>query len=125
MVEADGGFKFPTSVGQTWDRLLAVNIKADFPILPMKAYLDAGTYAGAATAFEGSQKFSWVLGIQVTPIEGLLEVNFPLAVSSDIKQVAGFAFDNYLQQISFSLYLDRANPFRFLRDLRFRSLRQI
>jgi hypothetical protein len=125
MVEADGGFKFPTSVGQTWDWLFAVNLKADFPVLPIKAYLDAGTYAGADTAFEGSQKFSWVLGIQVTPIKGLLEVNFPLAVSSDIEQVAGFAFDNYLQKVTFSLYLDKANPFRFLRDLRFSSLRQI
>ncbi len=123
MVEADGGFKFPTPVGQTWDWLMAVNIKADFPVLPLKAYLDAGTYAGAATAFDGSQKVSWVLGIQVVPIEGILEINFPLAVSADIEQVAGFAFDNYLQRVTFSLYLDRVNPFRFLRDLRFRSLR--
>ncbi len=125
MVEADGGFKFPTSVGQTWDWLMAVNVKADFPVLPLKAYFDAGTYAGAANAFNGSQKFSWVLGIQVVPIEGILEVNFPLAVSSDIEQVAGFAFDKYIQRVTFSLYLDRTNPFRFLRDLRFRDLRML
>lgn len=117
IIEQDGGFKFPTSVGQTWNWLMAVNLKADFPALPLKAYLDAGTYAGASTAFNGSQTFSWVLGVQLVPIRNLLEINFPIAVSSDLQQVADFAFDNYFQRVTFSLHLDKANPFRYLRDL--------
>jgi len=121
IVEADGGFKFPTSVGQTWDWLAAINIQADFPVLPVKAFLDAGTYAGAANAFEGSRAFSWAFGLQLLPVKGILEINFPLAVSKDIEQVAGFTFNNYWEKITFSLYLDQANPFRFLRNLRFRT----
>ncbi|MEE4177827.1 MAG: hypothetical protein V2I46_09975, partial [Bacteroides sp.] len=117
ITEQDGGFKYPTSVGQTWDWLMAVNLKADFPSLPMKAYFDAGTYAGASSAFNGSRSLSWVLGVQFVPIKNFLEINFPITTSSDLKQVADFAFDNYFQRVTFSLHLDKANPFRYLRDL--------
>lgn len=117
ITEKDGGFKYPSPVGQTWEWLMAVNLKADFPALPLKGYLDLGTYSGASTAFNGSRTFSWVLGVQFVPVKGFLEINFPIAVSSDIRQVADFAFDTYFQQVTFSLHLDKANPFRYLRDL--------
>ena len=116
ITEQDGGFKYPTPVGQSWDWLMAVNLKADLPAFPLKAYLDAGTYAGASTAFNGSRTISWVLGVQFVPVKNFLEINFPIAVSPDLRQVADFAFDNYFQQVTFSLYLDRANPFRYLRN---------
>ncbi len=119
--ETDGGLKFPTSVGQTWDWLAAINIKADLPMLPLKVYFDAGTYAGAANAFEGSKAFSWVIGLQLSPLKDIFEINFPLAVSTDISQVAAFALDNYWQRITFSVYLDQLNPMRYLREMRFRK----
>jgi hypothetical protein len=124
IAEADGGFKFPTSVGQTWDWLVAANLKAELPFIPAKIYFDAGTYAGAANAFSGSKPISWVLGIQLAPVKDVLEINFPVAVSSDIEQVAGFVFDNYFQRVTFSLYLDRINPFRYLREMRIENLRK-
>jgi hypothetical protein len=115
--ETDGGLKFPTSVGQTWDWLLAVNIKAELPLLPAKLYFDAGTYAGAATAFSGSMQFPWVLGVQLVPFKDLLEINFPIKTSADLEQVAGFTMESYWERVTFSLYLHRLNPFQFLREL--------
>ena len=115
--ETDGGLKFPTSVGQTWDWLLAVNLKADVGRLPVKLYFDVGTYAGAATAFSGSQRFPWVLGVQLVPFKDLLEINFPIKASSDLEQVAAFTMDSYWERVTFSLYLHRLNPFHLLREL--------
>lgn len=115
--EAEGGLKFPTPIGQTWDWLVAVNLKAGLPLLPLKLYLDAGTYQGASSAFLGSRTFPWVLGIQVVPFRNVLEVNFPIVVSSDMGQVAGHTMDKYLQRVTFTLNLQQLNPFRLVNQL--------
>ena len=122
ITESQGGFSFPTSVGQTWQWLATVNFKADVPNLPFRLFFDAGTYAGAATAFQGSRRISWVAGVHFEPIRNVLRVNFPVAASSDINQVASFAFDRYIQRITYSIYFDRLNVWKFLHTRRFRDL---
>jgi len=122
ITESQGGFSFPTSVGQTWQWLATVNFKADVPHLPFRLFFDAGTYAGAARAFEGSRRISWVAGVHFEPIRNVLRVNFPVAVSSDINQVASFAFDRYIQRVTYSIYFDRLNIWKFLHTRRLRDL---
>lgn len=122
ITESQGGFSFPTSVGQTWQWLATVNFKADVPRLPFRLFLDAGTYAGAARAFEGSQRISWVAGVHFEPIRNVLRINFPVAVSPDINQVASFAFDRYIQRVTYSIYFDRLNIWKFLHTRRFSDL---
>lgn len=122
ITESQGGFSFPTSVGQTWQWLATVNFKADVPRLPFRLFFDAGTYAGAARAFEGSQRISWVAGVHFEPIRNVLRINFPVAVSPDINQVASFAFDRYIQRVTYSIYFDRLNIWNFLHTRRFSDL---
>ena len=117
--EKDGGLKFPTPVGQTDEWLTAINLKADIPILPLKLYFDAGTYGGASGAFAGSQRIPWVAGVQLLLLNNMLEVNFPIRTSSDLEEVADLTLDSYWKTVTFSLYLERLNPFKILRDLEF------
>ncbi len=117
--EKDGGFKFPTPVGQTGEWLTALNLKADIPNLPFNIYFDAGTYQGASGAFFGSQRIPWVAGLQVSLFQNMVEVNFPLRTSSDLQNVADLSLDNYWQRVTFSIYLERLNPFDILKDLQF------
>jgi len=122
IAESQGGFSFPTSVGQTWQWLATVNFKADVPHLPFRLFFDAGTYAGAARAFEGSRRLSWVAGVHFEPIRNVLRINFPVTVSSDINQVASFAFDRYIQRVTYSIYFDRLNIWKFLHTRRLSDL---
>ncbi|MFO7978335.1 MAG: M1 family metallopeptidase, partial [Bacteroidales bacterium] len=117
ILEAEGGLKYPVSVGQTWDWLTAVNIKADLPLVPAKIYFDAGTYQGAADAFIGSTPLPWVLGVQAVLLGGLLEVNLPVAASPDLQQAVSFTAEEYWQKVTFTLNVDRLDPFRLLREL--------
>lgn len=118
--QADGFFKFPTPVGQSWDWLVAANFKYALPgKLPIGFYFDLGTYANAATEFFGSQKLPYVAGVQLILIPKILEVNFPLLYSKDLKEAKNLAGYKYVQLINWSFHLDALNPVTSLRNYDF------
>jgi len=100
--------------------LVTANFKYALPgKLPIGFYFDLGTYAHAENAFPGSQKIPYVAGVQLILIPKILEVNFPLLYSKDLKQVKNLADYKYGQLINWSFHLEGLNPVTSLRNYDF------
>ncbi|MEP6582657.1 MAG: M1 family metallopeptidase [Ginsengibacter sp.] len=93
----DGGFKVRTDlladkIGKTDDWLAAANFKTAFPKnfnplqilpfkIPLKLFLDVGTYAEAWKKNAPTGKFIYDAGLQVSLLNDLLNIYFPIAYS--------------------------------------------
>lgn len=118
LYETDGAFKFPTPLGQTWHWLTSVNLKLDIPRTPLRIFLDVATYHDAANQIIGSEQFPYVAGIQAAFFKDFLQVNFPILISDDLQRTAELNnISAFSEQITFTLRLDQANPFHFLKNL--------
>ncbi len=106
-----GAFKFPSPVGLTWNWLVAVNLALDLPAIPLvRLYFDTGTYHLAGQQIINSERFPWVGGLQLKMFNDLLQINFPVVISADIKRIAELnKLDDYLQRVTFSVQLQRLN----------------
>jgi hypothetical protein len=125
MVEEDGGFKVYTPIGRSDKWLTAINLKISLPVLPLKIFADAGTYAGAKDAFTGSESIMYDAGLMFVLIPDVSEIYFPFFTSNDIKQVnelkPGFAdknaFEKMFDQVRFQVRLKEINPFKLFRSI--------
>jgi len=115
MAHGDGDFKVLTYIGQTREWLVALNFKADIPVIPVSFYFDIGTYAHAWDAFPGSQAVVFNGGICVDIWPGIAEVYFPLFMSSDIKNSVDLNTSTYWEQIRFVINLKKLDPFEHAR----------
>lgn len=119
----DGGFKVGTDLladrtGRTDDWLIATNFTTSIPnninplsifpvTIPLKAFLDIGTYAGAWKKDAGVTKFLFDAGLQVSLFKNVLNIYVPFIYS----KVYGDYFKSYkpdtrfLRNISFSIDL--------------------
>ncbi|MEO8820353.1 MAG: M1 family metallopeptidase [Ginsengibacter sp.] len=93
----DGGFKVRTDmlnqkVGKTDDWLTALNLTTDFPKninplqvlpvkIPLKVFLDVGTYAEAWENNPSTGKFIYDAGLQISLYKNLVNIYFPLLYS--------------------------------------------
>jgi hypothetical protein len=115
----DGGFKAYTPLGQTWDWLLAANFKTSIPgKIPLKLFADIGVFPDKNKLSGSSLPVYYDAGIQFTIINNIFEIYFPLAMSKDITDVNKNIINNYFQSIRFTLNLEKADPFKLLRDIR-------
>lgn len=106
--EADGAFKYPTPLGQTWHWLASTNLKLDLPVLPLRTFLDIATFHGAGQDISSTQKIVHVGGVQLHLLHDLLQVNFPVFVSEDLKRIAQLnKLDSYEKTITFTLAFHR------------------
>jgi Peptidase family M1 domain len=116
----DGAFKVRTDlladkVGKTDDWLSAVNINMDVPDrfnplsvlpikIPLKLFMDVGTYSDVWKSDSDQAKFLYDGGIQVSLLNNLLNFYFPIVYSgvySDyFKSTPG---NNFFQRMSFSI----------------------
>ncbi len=113
-----GNFKYPTPLGLTWNWLVATNITADIPILPLRLFFDTGTYHGASIQIPDTEKYPWVAGAQISIIRDVVKVNLPIATSNDLKRIAGLnGLDSWLKKITFSIDLLRISPMEARRNL--------
>ena len=101
----DGGFKVRTDlladkVGKTDDWLAAANFKTDFPEkfnplqvlpikIPLKVFLDVGTYAEAWKKNAPTGKFIYDAGLQISVLKDLVNIYFPILYSK--------VYDNYFK----------------------------
>ncbi len=101
----DGGFKVRTDlladkIGKTDDWLAAANFKTDFPEkfnplqvlpfkIPLKVFLDVGTYAEAWKKNAPTGKFIYDAGLQVSILKDLVNIYFPFVYSK--------VYDNYFK----------------------------
>jgi hypothetical protein len=116
--ETDGGFKVYTPLGQSWKWLAAVNLKTSIPgKIPLKLFADFGTYEGAGS-ISGTNAIAYDAGIMLSIINNIFEIYFPVMASSDIKKVNGLNNVTYRENIRFKLSLEKADPFKALRNIR-------
>ncbi|XZF16051.1 M1 family metallopeptidase [Chitinophagaceae bacterium MMS25-I14] len=89
----EGGFKIPTLfqnpvIGRSDDWLASLNLKTDLPLgrLPVRLFLDIGTFANAASLNPSGDKVLYDGGVEVYfPLYNLFSVYVPLVMSKDFK----------------------------------------
>ncbi len=123
----DGGFKVRTDllaskVGKSDDWLMAMNFSSDIPEqinilnvlpikIPLKVYLDLGTYAEAwKTGAEGS-KLLYDAGLQLSLLKNTVNIYFPLFYSQVYRDyfLSTFPEKRFRRNISFSIDIQNFN----------------
>ncbi|MCH8904203.1 MAG: M1 family metallopeptidase [Bacteroidetes bacterium] len=119
----DGGFKVLTQYGQTDEWIVTANVKSTLRWnIPISIFADFGTSPTASS-------FAYDFGFFVTLVPGICDVYFPLLMSADLKTAVDFnkgstvgffpdGWRNYVKRISFTLNLNKIDPFTMIRNLR-------
>jgi hypothetical protein len=111
----EGGFKIATPllsnpIGQSDNWLAALNLKTDLPLgkLPLRAFLDIGTFADADKLNPSGNKLIYDGGIEFHILD-VLHVYFPLVMSQDFKDYTKSFYGNkqFAKSISFGLELNK------------------
>lgn len=114
----EGGFKVPTpfyasQIGRSDNWLVAANLSTDLPLgkLPIRLFLDIGTFSDAAKLNPSGQKLLYDAGFEIALPYDIVSVYFPVVLSKDFKEYmntvhAGKAFVN---SITFRMDLNKIN----------------
>jgi hypothetical protein len=126
IMDRDGFLKLRTDLfqglqGRSDDWVASINLTSTLPPrivppwLPLKLFLDVGTYAAAWQANPTTSHFLYVGGFELSLLHDILRIYAPLAYSSDfsnqLKSVPGQ--NGFFQKISFSIDFENI-PFRQL-----------
>ena len=123
-----GGFKdalgSAVSIGESNDFAMAINIKSHLPVgpkkLPIKIFFDAG-YA-RTKSFNSEPLTGEILysgGIMYEVMDGLFAVYLPLIASNNISEIYEIDNRNILSKITFSIDLNRYNPWDLADEFNF------
>ncbi|MCF8296301.1 MAG: M1 family metallopeptidase [Saprospiraceae bacterium] len=112
-VETGGAFKFYTPLGQSWDNIIATNLKASLPgKIPVKLYGDFGFYTDL---FGAETYLCYDIGLQIFIIKNIFDIYIPLVLSDEIEKTFKLTGNNkFLDRIRFTLKLDELNPFKYV-----------
>ncbi|NTW34166.1 MAG: hypothetical protein HGB12_16370, partial [Bacteroidetes bacterium] len=117
--ENDGAFKVYTPIGQTWKWLFAMNFKTSLPFkFPVKLFADIATFPDKSAIYDSNYPMFFDAGIQLSIINNIFDIFFPIIMSSEIKNVNKLNKISYLQSIRFTFALEKFDPFKKLRDIR-------
>ncbi len=117
MYPEDGYFKTVTPLGQTWDWIVAVNLRTAVPgIIPVQVYLDVATYKDAGSVVPGSATYPWNAGIVVSVWKDHMELYVPLLMSEDIMHTYDINDIGFFSRISWMVRFDKINPFRLFKN---------
>lgn len=106
----DGGFKNITTANPG-KYMFAANAKVPFPIgVPLGLYGDVGI-SDYKDSFNNNAILFYDAGLYVPLFKNVLEVYFPLVISSDLNQLT------YGQKISFVLNLKSINPLNLVKNI--------
>ena len=127
MAMRDGAFKVSTDlladkIGKTDNWLLAMNIVSDIPDqlnilnmlpvkIPLKVYLDIGTYADAWSPESESGKILYNAGLQISALKQAVQIYFPLFYSKVYRDYyrSIYSEKRFAKTISFMIDLQRLN----------------
>jgi hypothetical protein len=128
----DGGFKIRTDllsnkIGKTDDWLTAVNLTSTFPDkfnplkllpvkLPVKIFLDAGTYAEAWKKNAGTGRFLYDAGFQLSLFRNILNIYFPVVYSKEYDDYikSTITEKTFWRKISFSIDVQNISLKKFI-----------
>lgn len=123
----DGGLKLRTDLfqglqGRSDNWVASMNFKTTlpekmFPVkLPIKLFLDVGTYAEAWERNAGTSRFLYVGGLQLSLFNNLINVYAPVVFSSEFKNSLKTIAEDYkfMRRISFSIDLHTLNARKVL-----------
>ena len=128
----DGGFKvrsdlLASKIGKTDDWLAAANFKTDFPKqfnplqvlpvkIPLKVFLDIGTYAEAWQNNAPTGKFIYDAGFQLSLVKGLVNIYIPVIYSKVYSDYfkSTITDKRFLKNISFSIDIQNFRIYKFL-----------
>jgi hypothetical protein len=118
----EGGFSTYSVLGQSTDWLLSLNVNSSLPInnkIPIRIYANMAIVGSPIeySGFENSDAFYWEAGAKLSVIRNVFEFYFPVIMSDQMQKFTDEVNDNYWQQIRFTLYLNKLNPFEMLREL--------
>ena len=123
----DGGFKTRTDllsakVGKTDDWLAAINLTSDIPNrfnplsllpfrLPIKLFLDVGTYAEAWKRNAHTERFLYDGGLQLSLLKNVVNIYFPLVYSKIYRDYIKSTIPDrlFVKTISFSIDIQQVN----------------
>ena len=122
----EGGFKVPTplyisQLGRSDNWLFAVNLSTDIPKLPLRLFLDVGTFSNAARLNPSGQKILSDAGVEVPLFYDVVSVYFPVVLSKDFKDYMKSMYGNkvFANSIVFRLDLNKINWIKATDALRF------
>ncbi|MFN4123739.1 MAG: M1 family metallopeptidase [Flavobacteriales bacterium] len=112
----DGGFKELSFRGQTYNYILALNLKASLPgKLPIRLYADFGHYENGET---DRDLIAYGAGAVLSIIPDEFEIYFPAIVSPAIKKTLETNNISYAQRIRFVMNLHHLNLFRVMKNFK-------
>jgi hypothetical protein len=135
----DGAFKVNTdgqgNIGASDDWLIAANASFDIPNsinplsllpfkIPLKAFIDVGTYSGPWQKGATDDRFLYDAGLQVSLLKELVNIYIPLLYSTPFKDYYKADYfsggkNRFLKTISFSIDISKFNSKRFTKTLPF------
>jgi hypothetical protein len=128
----DGGLMLRTDLfqglqGRSANWIAAANFSASIPkkilpaFIPLRIFVDVGTYAEAWEDNPPTSKFLYVAGLQLTLLKGILNFYAPLIYSSDFSNSLKTVPDqnSFLKKISFSLDIQDIDRIPFVRRFLF------
>jgi hypothetical protein len=137
MMMRDGGFKVRTDllankIGKTDDWLMALNLSTDIPDqinilnilpfrVPLKVYLDIGTYADAWKANAEGSKVLYNAGLQLSLLKNTINIYAPLLYSKAYKDyfLSTIYEKRFLKNISFTIDIQNFSFKKFDRRMPF------
>ncbi len=115
----EGGFKIPTNrnippIGRSDDWLATLNIETDIPMVPLRLFLDIGTFADAAKSNPNGNTVLYNGGVSLRLFSDMLVVYVPLIMSRDFLdyQKTTYGKERFLNSIAFSVQLHNINWLR-------------
>ncbi len=128
----DGGLKLRTDLfqdlqGRSDNWIAAVNFNTTLPPqlfpakLPLKIFVDIGTYAGAWSSAPSTSRFLYVGGLQLSLFKNILNIYAPLIYSSDFSNnLRSVPEENtFWKKVSFSIDVQNINFKKMFRNTPF------
>jgi len=133
----DGGFKVRTDllsnkIGKTDDWLTAINLTSDIPKninplqllpfkIPLKAFLDIGTYAEAWKKNAETGRFIYDAGLQLSLLKNTLNIYFPLLYSKVYSNYfkSTIPDQRFIKNIAFSIDIQNITLKKFIPQIPF------
>jgi len=113
----DGAFKlrfdqYEFLQGRSEDWVAAANLttsipKKILPFIPLKLFLDIGSYAEAWDAKATGSRFLYVGGLQLSVLNNLINIYAPIVYSNEFKEYVKLDKLNFLKRLSFSIDLQQ------------------